>query len=203
MKAETNSLKICLESHRFTSPRPKSRPKSQESFRPQENTLCSIGQAAPCRPKAGRTSRRRQPGSHTTPTPRGQSPEIILSFSDQRDRRQRSKGLLILHASPCNTLEIKSGEIWLECQRQPWKLGGSESGRNEALRPRKSFGFKRANLAAWSFGSQRGNLPRQQSLVTRDQRPLGYSRIRQPQASPRPRGGRAWMSGGLPRRLSS
>ena len=39
---------------------------------------------------------------------------------------------------------------------QPWKLGGSESGRNEALRPRKSCGFKRANLAAWSFGVSEG-----------------------------------------------
>lgn len=130
-------------------PRPNG-PKSQESFRPQDNILCLIGQAAHCGLKEGCTHQPLQTPTREPTPPPPLGGEIIRNYPELfRLKKLQAKvgGPPRPACFTCNALEINSGERWLGRQMQSRKLGGSGPGMNETLRSSKLCWFKRANPA--------------------------------------------------------
>ena len=168
MKAETNSLKTCLESHRFTSPRqaqvsgkfqtPGQRPELRGPSR-SVSTLC-----------AGHRGQTREP-----------APPHLWENSQKLPRALQNRGRAKSRASLCNALETNSGERGLGCETPSQKPGGPEPGVNECVRPRRSYGLKRADLEAQFFSS----LEEQPTCDMKGSpKPWGYISISHPQASP-------------------
>lgn len=105
-------------------------PKSQESFRPQDDTLCSIGQAASCPvdPKQDVPA----PGTNQGTTPPPSFVGVTRSYPElfqPEEPQAKVKGSCMLHPAISKIFlkikywnEIKSRERWLESQIQSWKL---------------------------------------------------------------------------------
>lgn len=132
MKAETNSPKICLESHQFTSPGWAQVSGKFQTPGQDASCLCRLkaGQAASCPvdPKQDVPA----PGTNQGTTPPPSFGGVTRSYPEvfqPEEPQAKVKGSCMLHPAINRIFkkikywnEIKSRERWLESQIQSWKL---------------------------------------------------------------------------------